>query len=207
MPVLLSELDDSMILQWKASQENALDDDAENNNRDKWMASINLIFSSNGIGNKPDRTARDYDLVIEGKSHNFTNDTVDITEGNKRNYLARNKDGSLRTFNIIVEGQTYKYAVRYKYFYNTVSDDDKVHVKYIPINEENVPPYLNHSIKAFIDNSRDFIESARMPEDKRILSHEKVALPALHLKSIGGGYEVYSGESILRNDFFRVVFE
>jgi hypothetical protein len=46
-----------------------------------------------------------------------------------------------------------------------------------------------------------------MPEDKRILSHEKVALPTLHLKSMGGGYEVYSGESTLRNDFFRVVFE
>jgi hypothetical protein len=209
MPVLLSELDDSMILQWKTSQENALDEGDDNvNARDKWMASINLIFSSSPIGQKPENSERDYDLVIEGKSHNFTNDTVDVTEGEKRVYFAKHKDGSLRTFNIVVAGKTYRYAVRYKYHYSGGGDqDNKVHIKYIPINEENVPPYLNHSVKAFIDNTREFIQYANMPEDARNLANEKVALPSLYLKSIAGGYEVYSGESTLRNDLFRIMFE
>jgi hypothetical protein len=38
MPVKLRDLDDSMILQWEVSQENAWGD------KDKWMASINMIF-------------------------------------------------------------------------------------------------------------------------------------------------------------------
>ncbi len=201
MPVLLGDLDDRMIVQWKTSQSNAHDEN------DKWMASINLIFDTGDPSAKPDPAARDYDLVIESYSFRFNNSTEDVTEGSKRNYFARNKDGSLRTFDIVVDGKVYKYAVRYKFYYGRGDKDDKVHVKYIPIDEENVPPYLNHSIAQFIDNSREFIQYAKMPDEERVLANEKVAKATLYLKSIRAGYEVYQGESTLRNDFFRVVFD
>jgi hypothetical protein len=200
MPILLSDLHNSMIFQWKSSQTNALEDN------DKWMASINLIFDDGDINEKPENANRDYDLVIELNSHNFNNSTEDVTEGNKRNYFARNTDGSLRTFDISVKSVTYKYAVRYKFYYNSGDKNNKVHVKYIPINETNIPPYLNHSLKAFITNSKEFIQYANMPNSERILANEKVAKSSLYLKSIRAGYEVYKGESTLKNDFFRVVF-
>ncbi len=201
MPILLRDLDDFMIIQWKTSQDNALDDN------DKWMASINVIFDAGDADAKPDASERDYDLVIELNSLNFNNSTEDVIEGNKRNYLARNTDGTLRTFNIIVDGKTYRYGVRYKFSYNRGDKDNKVHVKYIPIDKENVPPYLNHSLKAFIDNSKEFIQYANLSDHERALANEKVAIPILYLKSIRAGYEVYKGESTLRNDYFRVVFE
>ncbi len=201
MPTLLSNLKNNVIIQWKTSQENALDP------TDKWMASINLIFDNGEADAKPVASNRDYDLVIELGSHNFNNATEDITEGSKRSYFARDKNGSLRTFDIVVAGKTYRYAVRYKFFIRGDDSDNKTHVKYIPINEANVPPYLNHSLKAFIDNSKAFIQYANMPADKRVLANKKVALPSLYLKSIRAGYEVYKGESTLRNDFFKLVFE
>jgi len=201
MPILLSDLDDSMIIQWKVSQDNALDAD------DKWMASINVIFDSGEPDAKPDAAKRDYDLVIESSSLHFNNTTEDTAKGNKKNYLARNPDGSLRTFDIIVDGKTYRYGVRYKFYHNSGDKDNKVHVKYIPIVEENVPPYLNHSLKAFIDNSKEFIQYANMPDTERALAHEKVAISTLYLKSIRAGYEVYAGKSTLRNDYFRIVFK
>ncbi len=200
MPVTLGDLDNSMVIQWKVSQINALDEN------DKWMASINLIFDGGNLNEKPENANRDYDLVIELNSHNFNNSTDDVTEGNKRNYFARNTNGSLRTFDINVNSITYKYAVRYKFYYNSGDRNNKVHVKYIPINENNVPPYLNHSVKAFIANSKEFIQYANMPNAERILANEKVAISTLYLKSIRAGYEVYRGESTLENDFFRVVF-
>lgn len=203
MPTLLSELDDSMIVQWKVSQENAWDDDK--GNMDKWMTSINMIFDDGNVDKKPLAEDRDYDLVIELNSHNFNNSTVDVTTGNKRNYLAKDKDGNLLTFNLIVDGKTYKYAVWYKFYYNSGDKNNKVHVKYIPINEENVPPYLNHSVNAFIKNSWSYIEFTDMPAKERALAYKKVAKSSLYLKSIRAGYEVYKGQSTLRNDFFRIV--
>jgi hypothetical protein len=202
MPVLLSDLDDSMILQWKVSQENAWDD---GDNMDKWMASINMIFDDGKVDEKPSAKDRDYDLVIELNSHNFNNSTVDVTTGNKRNYFAKDKKGNLLTFNLVVDGKTYKYAVRYKFYYNSGDKNNKVHVKYIPINEDNVPPYLNHSVNAFIKNSWDYIEFTDMPDKERALAYKKVAKSTLYLKSIRAGYEVYKGQSTLRNDFFRIV--
>lgn len=198
MPVLLSNLDDSFIIQWKVSQENALEES------DKWMASINVIF---GMHADTKTENRDYDLVIESDSHNFDNSTEDEIKEKKSNYLARYEDGSLRTFDIVVEGKTYRYGVRYKFYRDSGDKDDKVHVKYIPIDEANVPPYLNHPLKAFVDNSKGFIQYANMPEDLRALAHEKVALPNSYVKAIGAGYEAYRGESILRNDYFRVILK
>ncbi len=78
MPVKLRDLDDSMILQWKVSQENAWGD------KDKWMASINMIFDAGEADSEPDSEHRDYDLVIELTSHNVNSKTDDVTEGNKR---------------------------------------------------------------------------------------------------------------------------
>lgn len=199
MPVQLSELDDSMILQWKVSQENALDDD------DKWMASINMIFTEGKEDSVPQGEDRDFDLVIESNSHRFDNSLDDTIKGKKSNYLARHPDGSLRTFDIVVEEKTYRYGVRYKFYTDSGDKDNKVHVKYIPINEENVPPYLNHSVKSFIDNAKEFIQYANMSDDKRTLSYAKVASSHLYLKSIQAGYEVYQGQSTLRNDFYRIV--
>jgi hypothetical protein len=171
------------------------------------MASINMIFDNGEKNSKPEHSERDYDLVIEANSQNFNDSTEDWRERNKRNYFARNKDGTLKTFDISVAGKTYKYAVRYKFHYDSGDKNNKVHVKYIPINEKNIPPYLNHSVKAFIKNSKEFIQYANMPTAERKLANEKVALENLYLKSIRAGYEVYKGESILRNDFFNIVFE
>jgi hypothetical protein len=199
MPVRLSELSDNMTMQWKVSQTNALDND------DKWMASINMIFDAGTPNSSPSKNNRDYDLVIELNSHNFDNSTTDRKHGKKESYFARNSNGSLRPFTVTVEGKQYHYAVRYKFHRDSGAKNNKVHVKYIPINEANVPPYLNHSVKSFIDNSKEFIKYTRMPSDKRALAEKNVAKSSLYLKSIRAGYEVYKGQSILRNDYFRVV--
>ena len=196
MPVRLSELGDSMTIQWKVSQENALDSD------DKWMTSINMIFDSGTAYSEPNRNKRHYDLVIESNSHNFDNSTQDRKHGKKENYFARNNDGSLRPFIITVESKKYHYAVRYKFYRDSGLKNDKVHVKYIPINEANVPPYLDHSVKSFIDNSKEFIKYTKMPHDKRALANEKVANSTLYLKAINAGYEVY----ILRRYLFLLLF-
>lgn len=210
MPVLLGDLSNDMVIQWKISHENALDEGE--NDSDKWMASINMIFDEGDANAKPDADERFYDLVIELESHLFKNDLNDTNltldpNPAKRSYLARNDDGSLRTFDLMVDGQIYKYGVRYKFFRKgtSVAKDKKVHVKYIPIDEENIPPYLNHSAKAFIDNSKDFIQYARMPEVYRTIANENTAKPTLYLKSIRAGYEVYRGECTLRNDYFRIM--
>ena len=198
MPVKLSELKDSIFVQWKVSQENALNDN------DKWMASINMIFDGGNAKSKPLKENRNYDLVIELNSYNFKNDLEDRSTGDKTYYFARNADGSLKTFDITVNGRIYKFAVRYK-FYKSGIRANKAHVKYIPIDEANIPPYINNSIKSFIDNSKKYIKYANMPDNERALANTKIAKPNLYLKSIRGGYEVYRGESILRNDFFKVV--
>lgn len=210
MPALLSDLTNDMVIQWKVSQENALDDGDDDS--DKWMASINIIFDDGEIDARPDDTRRFYDVVIELNSHNFSNDLNDTNltldpDVIKRSYFARNDDGSLRTFDLMVDGQIYKYGVRYKFYKEGISEakDKKVHVKYIPISEANVPPYLNHSMKAFIDNSKEFIQYARMPESYRTLANATVAKPTLYIKSVRGGYEVYKGQSTLRNDYFRIM--
>jgi len=214
MPVLLGDLKDDMVLQWKISQEDAWGD-AETDDEgdtDKWMASINMIFDDGEATAKPDGDHRFYDVVIELNSHLFTHDFNDTDlildpDAKKRNFYARNENGGLRTFNIVVGGNVYKFAVRYKFFNDSqgVAKSDKVHVKYIPITDANIPPYLNHSVKAFIDNSKEFIQYARMPEADRNLANEKVAKSHLYLKSIRAGYEVYRGESTLRNDYFRIM--
>ena len=210
MPVLLGDLRDDMVIQWKVSQEDAWDEGEDD--KDKWMASINIIFDDGKATSKPDDTKRFYDVVIELNSHLFNNDLSDTNltlnpNAVKRNYLAREDNGSLRTFDLMVDGQIYKYGVRYKFYTEGVSEakDKKVHVKYIAISDENIPPYLNHSIKAFIDNSKEFIQYARMPESYKIRANATVAKPTLYLKSIRAGYEVYKGESTLRSDYFRIM--
>jgi hypothetical protein len=126
MPVLVDNLDESLIIQWQVSQENATDDD------DKWMASINVIFDASGsIETKPDPNKRDYDLVIAMNSQNFNHDLNDTKKGKKKNYYARNEDGSLKTFDVIVNNKIYKFGVRYKFYINSDSKNDKVHVKYL----------------------------------------------------------------------------
>lgn len=208
MPILLSNLDDSMILQWKVSQDNAWDEDSDTTSADKWMASINMVFDSGDWNEKPDNDLRHYDVVIMSNSYNFKSELIDTLPddtGNKRSYFARNGD-DLRTFDIVVEGKTYQYAVRYKFYYNSGdARNDKVHVKFIPIDKNNVPPYLNHSVKAFIDSSKAYLKFTQIPDDRSALVEEKVADPTLYLKSIRAGYEVYKGESTLRNDYFRII--
>jgi len=78
MPVLLSDLDDSLIIQWKVSQENALEES------DKWMASINVLFGTHA---DTKTVNRDYDLVIESYGHNFDNSTEDEIKEKKATIL------------------------------------------------------------------------------------------------------------------------
>ena len=199
MPVRISSLDNSLRIEWKTSQQNATDDD------DKWQATINVIFDGGTSHSEPVNADRDYDLVIFSDSHHFAGASLDDKpkEGNKSYWwFARYSDGALRPFVISIGGIEYEYAVRYKFFQESGDKDNKVQIKYIPVNS--TPPSINVALKPFIDNSKDFIQYTGMPDTERARAHEKVANPDLWLKSIRAGYECYKGASILRNDYFRV---
>lgn len=204
MPVQLENIPENMFLEWKVSQENALDDD------DKWMASINFIFDIYGTETSEPITAqRDYDLVIKSVSHNFTGDElVDKPEpiGNSPAFwfFAREANGDIKPYNLEIDGVVYSYAVRYKFFEGTENKDDKAHVKFIPYGANGAPEVLVVNIKDIIDASKDYIEFANLPVDQYNLANEKIALGDTWLKSINAGYEVYTGESILKTEKFQV---
>lgn len=201
MPTTIENINETMNFEWKISQVDAFDVD------DKWMASINFIFDNYGDEtSEPDNAMRDYDIVVKYQSHNFSDDLEDLTipAGNRIWYFARWNNGSLKPYEIEIEGITYKYAVRYKFFVGTDDKDDKVHVKFIPYVETGIPPVLKVNIKEIIQVSKDYIQYANMPDNYRELAYANVALDNAWLKSINAGYEVYTGKSQLNIDKFKV---
>lgn len=201
MPVKLKDISGDMHLEWVVSQENALDTD------DKWMASINFIFDNYGTEtSEPVSAQRDYDLVIKQSSHNFNDDLNDLSTPSAGRvwYFARNEDGSLKPYTLTIDGTTYNYAVRYKFHVNTGDKDDKVHLKFIPYGTNQSPSVLRVGIKKIIQATKEYIQYTHMPQQYRDLANQHVALDNAWLKSINAGYEVYTGESVLKIDKFRI---
>lgn len=204
MPVQLQDIPATMTFEFETSQSNALD--AE----DKWMASVNFIFDIYGTADsEPDNDLRDYDLVLMHESYNF-NDSIDdnpkieTTEPLTYWYFARNADSSIKPYTIKYKGKDYTYAVRYKFFANRGSKDDKVHVKFIPYGPNGTPPIVRVNVKDIVAASKSYYQYANLPQAERDLADAKVAKPDTWIKSINLGYEVYKGESQLRIDQFKV---
>ncbi|PHR94861.1 MAG: hypothetical protein COA80_11930 [Leeuwenhoekiella sp.] len=204
MPVQIQDIPATMNFVFETSQANALD--AE----DKWMASINFIFDSYGTADsEPDNSLRDYDLVVMHESHNFNdsiedNPKIETTERLTYWYFARNADLSIKPYVIRYKGKDYTYAVRYKFFANQGSKDEKVHVKFIPYGPNGTPPLVRVNIKDIVAASKSYYQYANLPQAERDLADAKVAKPEAWIKSINLGYEVYKGDSQLRIDKFKV---
>ena len=201
MPIRLSALDNSLKLQWKVSQTNHLDND------DKWQALINYIFDKGTATSEPVSANRDYDLVIQANEHRFNSGFDDKPKqgNNSYWYWARRTDGSIIPYEYTQGDTTYEYAVRYKFFQNSGDKNDKVQIKFVSISS--IPSFLDCPVKPWIDASKDYLKYANLPQAELNLAFQKVADPNLYLKALKAGYEVYTGKSILRNDYFRVVFD
>jgi hypothetical protein len=206
MPVRLSKLgiEEKIIVEWKVSQANAY------GAKDKWHATINCIFDSNKTA-KPDALNRNYDLVIQSDSHNteegfYDDDNTGENGETRAHYYATNKDGDILPFTINIDGKDYSYAVRYKIFHGG-DKKEKIHVKYTPLDKANTPRKFKYDIQKFIENSKDFIRHTAL-KNQGIEDYKgyksTLAKGSLYLKSISAGYEVYEGNSVLKNDLFKV---
>ena len=207
MPVLLTDLTNSFRIKWKTFQENALDVNPDNiDERDHWWASINIIFDSGANATDEGTTAalcspnadeRDYDIVIE-----FERYEQDELEDKPRDgigsshYFARDENDNIVPLILMIDGEAYEWAVRYKFFdypvdHNNYPKDNKVHIKFIPTDINHTPPYLDHPLKTFVDATVEYLNYIVLPEDREILAADKVANPNLYVKTISAGYEVY----------------
>lgn len=204
MPVRISDILNGMNLEWKVSQENAWD------TNDKWMASINFIFDNYGTETSEPVTAdRDCDLVVKADSYNFNGDGLDdypVPTGTDTNFwfFARESNGDIKPYTVIIDGIAYTYAVRYKFFKNSGDKDNKAHVKFIPYGPNGAPAVLKLNIKEVISTSKNYIAYANLPAEQLALAQNNIALPNAWLKSINAGYEVYTGKSILKIEKFKV---
>ncbi|KQC33344.1 hypothetical protein AAU57_08465 [Nonlabens sp. YIK11] len=207
MPVKIKDLTDELRINWKTSQRNANDID------DKWWATINVIFDGGTATSQPDPEARDYDLVIQNVSYE-QDDFKDLDNpGGRYWYFARETpDGEIKKFTLYINDVAYSWAVRYKFFdydenHPDVDKNDKVHIKFIPIDNSNPIPFFDHSLKQFIDCTRDYIQYLPLSPEEEILAKEKVAEEELWIKSLSAGYEVYEGSSILANNYFYTTID
>ncbi|MFD0962888.1 T9SS type A sorting domain-containing protein [Pseudofulvibacter geojedonensis] len=206
MPIQIQDLAHNLRINWKTSQTNANDAD------DKWWATINVIFDSGSETSAPVATNRDYDLVIQHISYQQDSFTDLANPGGRYWYFARNTDNSIKPFVLYINGVAYSWAVRYKFFdypegHPKEHKNNKVHIKFIPIDNENPIPNLDHSLKLFIDCTKDYIQYLTLTQDELNLANEKVAEPSLWIKSIQAGYEVYEGSSTLANDYFFMTID
>lgn len=201
MPVQIKDIPETMELEWVCSQADALDGD------DKWMASINFIFDIYGSrDSEPVSSERDYDLVVKAQSFNF-NDNLDDQPEVKNGiiyFFARNADGSLKPFEITIDGLAYKYAVRYKFFDGRGDKDDKAHIKLIPYGDNGAPPVLKVNVKELISTTKDYVQYANIPEPYLTLANNNIAQGDTWMKAINAGYEVYTGNSQLIIPKFKV---
>lgn len=202
MPVQIANLDDSLRLQWKTFQQNSNDSD------DKWWATINVIFDAGNENLEPVDADRDYDLVI--KLESFKQDSFEDKEKADNNsywWFARNADSSLHPFSLTIDNVEYQWAVRYKFFQNSGTKDNKVHIKFIPIDNSNVAPYLDHSLKLFVDVTKEYLNYIELPVSEQKLATEKVAASNLWVKSVRAGYELYTGQGTYGNEYFKTVVD
>ncbi|TRX53866.1 fibronectin type III domain-containing protein [Thalassomonas sp. M1454] len=201
MPIQIKELDNSFRLQWKTFQQNAYDED------DQWWATINVILDSLGAHLQPNEDDRDFDVVIQLERYEQDKLTDKSKGNNSYWWFARNSDNSIKPFVLTIDGKEYHWGVRYKFFnypegHNNVHKNNKVHVKYIPIDNANVAPYLDHPLKTFVDSAKDYLQFTDLPAEELSLANEKMD-DELWIKSVRAGYEVYTGESTLGNEYFR----
>lgn len=205
MPVKTNDLTETLSFEWTTRQENALDSD------DKWMASINFIFDNYGTEtSEPVASERDFDLVVMHDYQNF-NDSLDDkpltgSENDTRHwYFSRKPDESLKPYVLQIDGVSYTYAVRYKFFVNSGDKDNKTHVKFIPYENSQLPPVLKVNCKEIIQVAKDYVDYAAIPSEYLALAKSSIANENTWLKSINAGYEVYTGTSTLYIDSFKVV--
>ena len=208
MPEQIQNIDNDFRIKWNPYQ---LDVAGPN---DHWWASINVIFDIGDQNDEPIAADRDYDLVIEFDRYDEY-DFVDKPkqtepgEGGSYNYLCRDgfvDDGNgnniapLHPFDIVLEGTTYQFAVRYKFFnYPAGSSqvkldkNNKVHIKFIALDIDNVMPFLDHPLKSFIDVTKTYysLYIDGLPQEEEDLADQKVAIETLWVKAIAAGYEVY----------------
>lgn len=207
LPVRIADLNHDLRIKWKVSQLNATDIG------DKWWSSINVIFDSTNIALEPLPENRDFDLVIELNRYEQEN-FVDVTSDSNVVYwyYARNTDSSLKTLDFNYNGTVYKWVVRYKFFNYPVGDpnfdkNDKVHIKFTPLFNSAVAPFLDHSLKKFIETSVNFLQNVNLTTAERNLANSKVGNPNLYVKNINAGYEVYTGAFTISNDYFYTVLD
>ncbi|MBI9072956.1 MAG: T9SS type A sorting domain-containing protein [Melioribacteraceae bacterium] len=201
MPVQISDISNEMNFVWHTSQENAWDSD------DGWMSSVNFIFDNYGTENsEPVKADRDFDLVVKLHSHNFADNLTDqpTPAGVRIWYFARETNGDLKPYELTVDGVTYTYAVRYKFFVGAGDKDNKAHVKLIPYGPAGAPYNIKVNVKEVINVAKNYIQYANMPQAQRDLANTNIAPDHSWLKTINAGYEVYSGTSVLKTDKFKV---
>jgi hypothetical protein len=202
MPVQLKDIPSTFSFEWKTSQENAIDSE------DKWMASINFIFDNYGTQtSEPNTNARDFDVVVMHQYHNFSDSIDDKPIGNSTThwFFARNNNGSIKPYELTINGKTYTYAVRYKFFVNSGDKDDKSHIKFIPFGNEELPPVLKVNVNDIISTCKTFRQYANIPDKYVTLAEKNIVLDNAWLKSINAGYEVYTGNSTLKIDQFKII--
>ncbi|MBG7630707.1 MAG: hypothetical protein IZT56_09760 [Bacteroidetes bacterium] len=201
MPTQIKDISNTLSFEWETSQINGRDDD------DKWMASINFIFDNYGTEtSEPNNANRDYDLVVMHQYHRFDDSVDDKPIGTSTThwYFARNIDGSLKPYELEIDGKKYGYAVRYKFFINAGDKNNKAHVKFIPFENSELPPVLKVNVKNIINASKNLMQYANIPAEYLELAKNNIALDNAWLKSINAGYEVYTGNSTLKIDKFKI---
>jgi hypothetical protein len=206
MPVQIKNLKDNLRINWKVSQTNA------NDPGDKWWATINVIFDGGTATSEPIEAERDYDLVIQNVSYE-EDDFLDLTKpGGAYWYFARNSDGSIKPFTVYLSGVAHQWAVRYKFFDYPVGHpdedkNDKVHIKFIQLDNSKPIPYLDHSLKQFIDCTKSYLSHLRLNAKELALAKLRVAPDDLWIKSVSAGYEVYEGAFTIANDYFYTTID
>lgn len=207
LPIKIQDLNNELRIKWKVFQQNASDLD------DKWWATINVIFDGTDPSLQPVNADRDFDLVIQMIGYEQeTFEDVSSATNTVYWYFARNTDFSLKTLDLYLDGDLYQFAVRYKFFNYPIGDpnydkNDKVHIKFIPINNNATIPNLDHSLKYFIDKGVEYKAFIPLSPDESTLFDAKVADPNLWIKSISAGYEVYTGQFTIGNTYFYTVLD
>jgi hypothetical protein len=208
MPAQIQNIDTNFRIKWMPYQ---LGVDGPN---DQWWASINVIFDNGAKNDEPEAADRDYDLVIEFQRYEEY-DFVDkpkktgAGEGGSYNWICRDgfvDDGNgnniapIHPFEVVLEGITYQFGVRYKFFnypagssQKKLDKNNKVHIKFIPLDNANVIPFLDHPLKSWIDVTKTYysLYIDGLPAAEKALADQKVGLDALWVKQIAAGYEVY----------------
>jgi uncharacterized repeat protein (TIGR02543 family) len=206
MPVQIKNLKDNLRINWKVSQTNA------NDPTDKWWATINVIFDGGTATSEPVESERDYDLVIQNVSYE-QDDFLDLSKPDGAYwYFARNSDGSIKPYSVYLNGVAYHWAVRYKFFnypagHTDEDKNDKVHIKFIQMDNGKPIPNLDHSLKQFIDCTKNYLSHLQLNAKELALAKLRVAPDDLWIKSVSAGYEVYEGSFTIANDYFYTTID